>query len=115
MGGIKNLQWPLVLGLAALGLVRPALNITGVAEDLGTPWTPILVTIGISLLWIAIAGLTRVTQPLLTLVFTGIAYGVFAVIASGILSPILLGELHGPLANPVSILGVVAVNAFWGL
>lgn len=115
MDSIKNLNWPLVLGLGALGLVRPALNITGVAEDLGKPWTPILVTIGISLLWIAVVGLTRVAQPLRTLVFAGTAYGAFAIIASGILSPILLGELHGPLANPVAIVGVVAVNAFWGL
>lgn len=115
MSDLKSLRWPLVLGLGAFGLVRPVLNITGVAEDLGKPLTPVLATIGISLVWIVAVGLARVAEPVLTLVFAGIAYGVFAIIVSAILSPILLGELHGPLANPASIVGVLAVNALWGL
>lgn len=115
MSRLRNLRWPLVLGLGALGLVRPVLNITGVADALGKPLTPVLMTVAISLVWIAAAGLTRVPDPLLTLVFAGIAYGVFAIVVSAILSPILLGELQGPVVNPVAIFGVLAVNALWGL
>lgn len=115
MSTLKRLHWPLALGLGAFGLIRPVLNITGVAEDLGKPLTPVLVTIGISLVWIAIVGLSRVAEPVVTLLIAGIVYGVLAIIVSAILSPILLGELHGPLANPSSIVPVLLVNAVWGL
>jgi flagellar biosynthesis protein FliR len=115
MNDIKALNWPLILGLGALALVRPLVNI--IEDQAGVdsgPITPIAITIGISVVWIAAAGLTRVRQPLLTLVFAGLAYGVFSMVLSAIVSPILLGRLDGPLANPISIVPVLITNALWG-
>lgn len=116
MDDIKNLQWSLVLGLGALALARPLLNITGLAEQLGRPLVPLLATLVISVIWIAAVGLSRVAQPVLTLVFAGLAYGVFTIVLSAILSPFLTGELQGPLATPfgVGIVAVLVVNAIWG-
>lgn len=115
MGRLKDLQWFLVLGLGAFALVRPLLNVVGVTERLGKPQTQLAVTALVTLVWVAVVGFTRVAEPLLTLVFAGLAYGVFAIVLSGVLSPVLLGELQGPLAHPPAIVEVLVVNALWGL
>jgi hypothetical protein len=113
---LKNLHWPLVLGLGALALVRPLIRI--VTDPSGTsdaPATAITLTLVISVIWVAAVGLTRVSHPVLTLVCAGVVYGVLSIVLSGILSPILTGQLQGPLAMPFAIIPVLAVNAVWGL
>lgn len=110
---LQEVSWPLVLGLGAFALVRPLLNITGVADALGRPATPLLATLVISLVWVVVAA-TRARQPLLTLVLAGITYAVLSVILSGVLSVLLEGELQGPLTNPVGIVGVLVTNVIWG-
>lgn len=116
MDNVKHLQWPLVLGLGALALLRPLLNIAGVADHLGRPLVPLLATLVISIIWIAAVGLSRVAQPVLTLVFAGLVYGVLSIVLSAILSPFLTGELQGPVATPFGfgIIAVLIVNAIWG-
>lgn len=114
MENVKQLRWPLVVGLGALALVRPLMNIVGLMDRLGRPAAPLLVTLAISIVWIAVVGLSRVRQPVLTLVFAGIVYGVLSIVLSGILSPILTGRLHGPLATPFAVIPSLAVNAIWG-
>jgi hypothetical protein len=115
MNDIKALNWPLILGLGALALIRPLVNIIEhqAGVDSGSI-TPIAITAGISVIWIAAAGLTKVRQPLLTLVFAGLAYGVFSMVLSAIVSPILLGRLEGPFANPIAIVPVLITNLVWG-
>ncbi len=114
MNKLKQLHWPLIIGMGALALIRPVMNITGLMEGLGRPFGPILMTVLISLTWLAIVVLVRVREPLLTLVFTGITYGVFAILIGAILSPLLTGELRGPITNPVAIVAVLITNAIWG-
>ncbi|MDO5633825.1 MAG: hypothetical protein Q4G34_02980 [Micrococcus sp.] len=117
MDTIKSLHWPLILGLGALALIRP---LTRIAEDQldffdGSAVVPIALTVMISAIWIAVVGLSKTVQPVLTLLFAGLAYAVFSIILSGILSPILIGELQGPLANPIAIAPMLLTNAIWGL
>ncbi|WP_293698806.1 hypothetical protein [uncultured Agrococcus sp.] len=112
----RTLHWPLIVGLAILALVRPLTRI--VAEQAGTellPGVPILLTILVSAAWISIVGFSRNESPLLTLSFAGTAYAIFAIALSGILSPVLNGELQGPLANPIAIVPMLLLNAAWGL
>ena len=111
----KTFNVPLIIGLAALALVRPLFSIVGLSDTLGKPATPIILTVVISVLWIFIVGLSRVREPLLTLVFAGLAYAVFSILLSAVLSPILHGELQGPLTNPFAMVYVLATNALWGL
>lgn len=116
MNTIKSLPWPLILGLGALALVRPLVSIVEHQLDVSDPpAVPIIITIVISVIWIAVVGFSKTAHPVLTLLFTGLTYAVLAIILSGILSPILGGELQGPLANPIAIVPVLLTNAIWGL
>ncbi|WP_314502231.1 hypothetical protein [uncultured Microbacterium sp.] len=116
MNTIKSLQWPLILGLGALALVRPLVSIVEYQLDVSdSPAVPIIITLVISAVWIVVVGLSKTAHPVLTLLFTGLAYAVFSIILSGILSPILTGELQGPLAMPIAIIPVLLTNAIWGL
>lgn len=111
----EKLHWPFILGLGALALIRPIMSMLGWLEAIGQPIASITVTIVISFVWLAIVVRARVSQPLLTLMFTGMSYGVFAIILSAILSPILTGRLQGPVTNPFAIISVLMTNAIWGL
>ncbi|HEU4324230.1 MAG TPA: hypothetical protein VFS21_13850 [Roseiflexaceae bacterium] len=112
---LNQLPWPLILRLGALALIRPLLSITGLMDQLGRPLGPLLVTALISVLWVAIVVLVRAPRPLPTLVFSGVAYGVFAIALSAALSPLLRGELMGPVTNPFAVVAVLITNAVWGL
>ncbi|MGO1320278.1 MAG: hypothetical protein ACTII7_04265 [Galactobacter sp.] len=48
-------------------------------------------------------------------VFVGLTYAVLAMLISAVVSPILDSQLNGPLANPIAIVPMLAVNAGWGL
>jgi hypothetical protein len=110
----NNLQ--LILGLGALALIRPVMKITGAVEWMGSEqFGSILLTILISLAWLIIVVVKKVSHPVAVLVYAGLSYALFAIILSGILSPILDGKLQGPLTNPMAIVGVLATNAIWGL
>jgi hypothetical protein len=113
---LKNLHWPLVLGLGALALVRPLIRIvTDPAGTADAPALAITVSLLISVVWIAVAGWTNVAHPVLTLVCAGLVYGVLSIVLSAVLSPILTGQLQGPLATPFAIIPVLITNAIWGL
>ncbi|MYR32906.1 hypothetical protein GTW20_11670 [Nocardiopsis alba] len=104
-----------MLGLGALALIRPLLNVTGIADALSPgPTVPVVTTVVITAVWVTAVVVARVPRPLLTLVHAGLAYGVFAVVSSAILSPLLQGELQGPLTHPFAPVSVLAVNALWG-
>jgi hypothetical protein len=114
MNQLEQLHWPLIVGLGALALLRPLLSIVGLMEGLGRPLGPLLVTALISLAWLVIVVMSNVRRPLLTLVWTGITYGLFAMLLSALLSPILHGQLMGPLTNPLAAISVLLTNAIWG-
>jgi hypothetical protein len=116
MEKLKELHWPLVLGLGALALVRPLVRIVG--AQLGVeepPAVAVAITLAISLVWVAVVGLTRVAHPVLTLVVVGLTYAVLSMLLAAVLSPVLTGESQGPLANPIAIVPVLLTNALWGL
>ena len=106
----------LILGLGLLALVRPLASIVveQSGHDLGAA-PRLLLTAAITLVWVAVVGLGRAPRPLLTLVLAGLVYAVAAIALSGILSPLLLGHLSGPLAQPLAIVPMLLVNALWGL
>jgi hypothetical protein len=116
MDKVKNLQWPLIVGLGAFALVRPLVSI--IEDQLGvtdSAAVPIMITVVISAVWAVVVGLSKVAHPVLTLLFTGLTYAVLSIILSGILSPILTGKLQGPLATPIAIIPDLLVNAGWGV
>ncbi|MEZ4861724.1 MAG: hypothetical protein R3C14_10465 [Caldilineaceae bacterium] len=114
MSKFDQLHWPLILGMGALALIRPVLNITGLMEGLGRPIGPLLITLLISLAWLAIVVCNKVRYPFPTLILTGVAYGVFAILLSATLSPMLQGKLLGPLTTLYATVSVLVTNAIWG-
>lgn len=108
-------HWPLVLALGAVALLRPVLEPAGVTGELG-PVGPLLVTLAITVFWIVVVELRRVSRPVVTLVCAGIAYGVFTVALSAVLSLSLAGEVRVPMVTPVlfGVPSVLFVNAAWG-
>lgn len=114
-GLFSGITWPLVLGLGALALLRPLLRITGIADALAQgPLVPVATTVLITVSWVAAVLIARVPRPFLTLVHTGVAYGIFAIALSAVLSPLLDGRLQGPLTNPFALVMVLVLNAAWG-
>jgi hypothetical protein len=114
MDKLARLNWPLIAGMGALALIRPFLSVVGVMDLLGKPFGPLFMTAVISLTWLTIAVFGRVRQPVLTLVFTGVAYGLLAIALSAVLSPILTGAFQGPLFNRRAVVPVLITNAIWG-
>ncbi|HZG89874.1 MAG TPA: hypothetical protein VEZ42_06640 [Pseudonocardia sp.] len=115
MDGLRNLNWPLALGLGALALVRPLVRI--VTDQLGPPEPPAVAigtTVAISVVWVVVVGFSRVRRPVLTLVAAGLVYAVLSIVLSGVLSPLLTGRLQGPLAMPIAIVPVLLTNLVWG-
>lgn len=116
MEQLRSLHWPLVLGLGALALVRPLAGIVthqAGGGELGV--TAVVITIVISVVWIAVVGLTRVAHPVLTLVCAGLGYAVLSMLLSAVLSPVLTGQIQGPFTSPFAIVAVLLTNALWGL
>lgn len=116
MNNFNTLQWPLIIGLGGLALIRPLVRIVEhqLGADLGAA-APVIITLIISAVWIAVVGFSKTRHPVLTLLFTGLTYAILSIILSGILSPIIDGRLDGPLANPIAIVPVLLSNALWGL
>ena len=105
----------LIFGLGALALIRPVLKITGIMDMIGQPFGTMLVTVCISIIWLAAVVIKKSRHPVRILVLAGVWYGVSAILLSGILSPILDHQLQGPLTNPFAMVSVIATNALWGL
>lgn len=112
MNKLYQLHWPLILRLGALALIRLFLHISAVMDALGRPFGPILLTLVISVVWLSIIVFTNIRQPFLTLVFTGILYGVFVISINGFLAPLLSVEQAS--SRPYAVAMVVLPNALWG-
>lgn len=102
----SNLDWPLVLSLGAVALVRPLLSILGIST--GRPWVSVLVTLAITALWIASAVRWRVQNPLVTLALVGGTYGVLAIV----INVAIQGDFSKLPA--VALVAIPVTNVIWG-
>ncbi len=105
----------LILGLGAIALIRPVMKMTGLMDLIGQQFGSILMTVAISLVWLFIVVKKKCKYPVRILVYGGISYAIFAIILSGIMSLILLGQIQGPLMNPLAMASVIITNALWGM
>lgn len=114
MNRIRKLDWPLLIILGLLGLIRPLARIIFEETDLPTAVIALSLTVLVTLMWSLGLGLARVANPVLGGIVTGLVYAIAAIILSAILSPVLLGRLEGPLAQPLAIVPMLVTNAGWG-
>jgi hypothetical protein len=116
---LTDLRWGMISLLAALGLVRPLLSITGAYDSVGGPWAPVLTTIAIAAIWVGVVVITRSPNPLLTLTVAGGLYGVFAILLQQIMWNIVLGSVpeNAPTSAPVLVISWISIlvtNTIWG-
>ncbi|WP_075742029.1 MULTISPECIES: hypothetical protein [Actinoalloteichus] len=103
----RALNWPLIIGLAAIALIRPLFGLVGLMDLFGRPATPILLFAGISIAWILLVGLTGVARPVLTLVLAGLIYALVSMVVAG-------DPFSGAVAAPVALLGILLTDIVWG-
>jgi hypothetical protein len=111
-----NLRLAVVLGL--VGLARPVLSIVGAYDSgpLAKPVGPLLLTALIAVVWVAVAVLRKVAQPVLTLTLAGVTYGVAAILLNWSLQPFLDSAETIPLPGyPAILIFNAAQGAVLGL
>lgn len=109
-----KINWKIVIALSIFALIRPLMSIIGVTEFIGQPYASLTLTLLISIVWIVIILYKDIETPIYHLVMAGILYALFAIILSAVLSPILLGQLMGPITHPFAIVSVFMTNIIWG-
>lgn len=106
---MTDLRWRMILSLGLLALLRPLTRMTGVFE------APILTTVLLTVLWVAVVGLTRTPRPVLTLVLAGLVYAAAATLLSAVVTGLTDGTVRGPLTQPFAMVSMLLTNAGWGL
>ncbi|WP_082232034.1 hypothetical protein [Halobacillus massiliensis] len=109
------MNYTFIFTLGALALIRPLFSGLGLLEMIGKPAASQAVTFVITIVWVAAAVWKDIDQPVKTLIGAGLVYGMFAIVISAVLSPIVTGDLQGPLTHSLGALSVLLTNAIWGL
>lgn len=109
-----KINWKIAIALSIFALIRPVMSIIGVTEFIGQPYASLTLTLLISIVWIVTIIYKDIETPIYHLVVTGILYALFAIVLSAVLSPILLGQLMGPLTHSFAIFSVFMTNIVWG-
>lgn len=117
----QPLNWPLIAGLAALALLHPLAGLLGLHDDgtsggasRGGPGAAVvpLTLIGVTaLVWIGVVGFSRVARPILTLVVTGLLYGILELVLATVFSP-GAGPWQAPFG--LGVIAVLATSVLWG-
>ncbi len=109
-----QIVWQAVAGLGALVLLWPLTTLTGIADAIGAPARAVLVVGLIGAAWIGVVGLGRLPRPVLTLTLTGMAGGVYLLLADLLAGAGVSGGL-GLVALPFLLLDLVGGGALWGV
>ena len=107
-----GVKWQLAAGLGAIALLRPLARMTGI--DGAVPSGPWLLMLLISMVWIGVVGFGRVARPVLTLTLAGLAYGLYIIPLSAVVSTVLTGTVQGPLVMPIAVAPILIMNGLWG-
>ena len=111
------IDWTLVLSLGAVPLLHPLFSITGWAEWLGRPQTPLALTAVITVIWVAVVAAASTARPVVTLVLAG---SVAAIVAAGLslLVPAVMGgdaaNLQDGFGMLATVVATLLVYAAWG-
>jgi len=113
----RSLDWLLILSLASLPLLQALFSITGWAEALGRPQTPLLITLAITVTWVLVVGFSRAPRPILTLLLASLIAAAVATMLS-LLVPTLRtgnpGNLFDGFDVAATFLVTTALHAVWG-
>lgn len=114
----RTIDWLLVGTLATLPLIEVLFAVTGWAESLGRPTTPLLLALVVTVIWVTVVGVSGTARPIATLLLTGVA----AALLSSAVTLVLPAAQRSDLARLLDVADVVgtvvvtsALFTVWGL
>src|SRR5215210_5650721 len=114
---LRRLPWKLIFILALVQLTRPILSTAGFFDNF-RPQGPIIATALIALIWIGMAVIGNVREPVKVLAMAGATYAVIGVAMAIFLqtfftwSPEEIASI--PLLLTAGLIGGIVVNVIWG-
>jgi hypothetical protein len=114
---IRQLPWMLILILALIQLTRPILSIAGFFDDF-RPQGPLIATALLALIWIGVAVVGNVREPVKVLAMAGATYAVIGGGMAVFLQTFLTWSPEEtasiPLLLTAGLIGGIVVNVIWG-
>jgi hypothetical protein len=114
---LRQLPWKLIFILALIQLTRPILSTAGFFDGF-RPQGPIIATVLIALIWIGVAVIGNVREPVKVLAMAGATYAVLGVAMAVFLQTFFAWSpeetVSIPLLLTAGLIGGIVVNVIWG-
>jgi hypothetical protein len=114
---LRRLPWKLIFILALVQLTRPVLSAAGFFDGF-RPQGPIIATALIALIWIGVAVIGNVREPVKVLAMAGATYAVIGVAMAVLLQTFFTWSPEEtasiPLLLTAGLVGGIVVNVIWG-
>ena len=114
---LRRLPWKLIFLLALIQLVRPIMSTAGFFDDF-RPQGPIIVTALIAIIWVGVAVVGNVREPVKVLAMAGAIYAVIGVAMAVFLQAFFTWSPEEtasiPLLLSAGLIGGIVVNVIWG-
>jgi hypothetical protein len=114
---LRQLPWKLIFILALIQLARPILSTAGVFDNF-RPQGPIIATALIAIIWIGVAVIGNVREPVQVLAMAGATYAVIGVAMAVFLQAFFTWSPEEtasiPLLLSAGLIGGIVVNVIWG-
>ncbi len=114
---LRQLPWKLIFILALIQLTRPILSTAGFFDNF-RPQGPIIATALIALIWIGVAVIGNVREPVKVLAMAGATYAVIGVAMAVFLQTFFTWSPEEtasiPLLLTAGLIGGIVVNVIWG-
>jgi drug/metabolite transporter (DMT)-like permease len=116
-GQLRQVPWKLVFILALVQLARPILSTAGFFDNF-RPQGPIIATAVIALIWVGVAVIGKVREPVKVLAMAGAAYAVVSVAMAVLLQTFFTWSPEEtasvPLLLTAGLVGGIVTNVIWG-
>ena len=114
---LRRLPWKLIFVLALIQLTRPILSTAGFFDNF-RPQGPIIATALIALIWVGVAVIGNVREPVKVLAMAGATYAVIGVAMAVFLQTFFTWSPEEtasiPLLLTAGLIGGIVVNVIWG-
>ena len=114
---LRQLPWMLIFILALIQLTRPILSTAGFFDSF-RPQGPLITTALIALIWIGVAVVGNVREPVRVLAMAGATYAVIGVAMAVFLQTFFTWSPEETASIPVlltaGLIGGIVVNVMWG-
>lgn len=114
---LRQLPWKLIFILALIQLIRPILSTAGFFDDF-KPQGPIIATALIALIWVGVAVIGKVREPVKVLALAGATYAVISIAMAVFLQTFFTWSPEEtapiPLLLTAGLISGIVTNVIWG-